>query len=198
MFLCGVWLRPNQGTMDRIRAAFAALKTQYFCTTAILPRGSKSGHNPWQTDHAKAMDARRGATKQRCRTTKYTELRNWRTVGLRRWSSTSTTSPRLTSVMMHLCRPRLRYESTLYIRGVDSNTQAGPLCQRPVYKSSADALVRLQRAQGKGVPHISIHLRTRQRDALHPAVQQHLEWLSFNWKTCFSSSSSSTWTESPT
>ena len=58
--------------------------------------------------------------------------------------------------------------------------------------------VSLQRAQGKGVPHIPIKLRTRQNDTLDPAVQQHLEWLSFNWPTYFSSSSSSTWTGSPT
>ena len=95
-------------------------------------------------------------------------------------------------------RQRLPYESTLYMRGVDSNKQAGPLCQRPDFISSADALVSLQRAQGKGVPHIPMHLRTRQNNTLDPAAQQHLEWFSFNWKTCFSSSSSSTWTESPT
>ena len=65
MCQCGVWLRPNQSTMERIRAAFAALKTPYFRTTAILSRGRKSGHNPRQTDHAKTMDARRGATKNR-------------------------------------------------------------------------------------------------------------------------------------
>ena len=66
------------------------------------------------------------------------------------------------------------------------------------FKSSANALVSLQRAQGRGVPQIPMHLRTRQNNTLDPAVQQHFEWLSFNWKTCFSSSSSSTWTESPT
>ena len=94
-----------------------------------------------------------------------------------------------------LYRQRLRYENTVYMRGVDSNKQAGPLCQRPEYESSADALVSLQRARGKGVPQIPIHLRTRQRDTLDPAVQQHLEWLIFNWKR---SSSPSTGTESPT
>ena len=66
-------------------------------------------------------------------------------------------------------RQRLRYESTIFMRSVDSKTQAGPLCQRPDYKTSADALVSLQRARGKGTT-----LRN------------------------FSSSSSSTWTESPT
>ena len=62
---CSVWFRPNQSAMDRIRTAFAALKTPYFRTTEISARGKKSGHNPWQTDHAKAMDVRRGATKKR-------------------------------------------------------------------------------------------------------------------------------------
>ena len=59
-------------------------------------------------------------------------------------------------------RQRLLHESTIYMRCVDSNKQAGPLCQRPDYKSSANALVSLQRAQGKGVPQIPMHLRTRQ------------------------------------
>ena len=45
---------------------------------------------------------------------------------------------------------------------------------------------------------IPMHLWTRQNNTVNPAVQQHLEWLSFNWETYFSSSSSSTWTESPT
>ena len=95
-------------------------------------------------------------------------------------------------------RQRLRHKSTVYMRGVDSNEQAGPLCQRSDYKSSANALVSLQRAQGKGVVEILMHLRTRQNNTLNPAVQQHFEWLSFNWKTHFSSSSSSPWRESPT
>ena len=67
-------------------------------------------------------------------------------------------------------RQRLRYEITIYMRGVDSNKQAGPLRQRPDYKSSA---------------------KSRQNNTLDPAVQQHLEWLSFNWPTYFSACSSS-------
>ena len=62
-------------------------------------------------DHHRAMDARRGALKRGKytskwetdgRTTKYTEGLKWYMVGLTSGSSTSTTSPRLTSVMMHL------------------------------------------------------------------------------------------------
>ena len=93
---------------------------------------------------------------------------------------------------------RNRHENSLLMRGVDSKKQAGPLCQRPEYKSSANAIVSIQRGQSKGVPHIPMKLRTRQRDTVDPAVQQHLEWLSLNWETYFSSSSSSTWTENPT
>ena len=67
-----------------------------------------------------------------------------------------------------------------FMRGVDSNKQAGPLCQRPDCKSSASAFVSIQREQAKGVPHIPINLRTRQRDTLDPRIAR------------------STWTESPT
>ena len=54
MCLRGVWLRPNQSTMDRFRAAFAALTS----TTITMSRWTKRGHNQWQMDHQKAMDAR--------------------------------------------------------------------------------------------------------------------------------------------
>ena len=74
------------------------------------------------------------------------------------------------------------------MRGVDSNEQAGPLRQRPDYTSLENALVivRLQRARGKGVPHIPMHLRTRQNNTLDPATQQHLEWLNFSTGRCIS------------
>ena len=70
MCQCGVWLRPNQSTMDRIRTAFAALKIPYYRASVIISRGKKSGHNPWQQDHQKAMVAKRGVLK-RC---KYTSI----------------------------------------------------------------------------------------------------------------------------
>ena len=107
--LCDVCLRPNQSTMDRSRAAFAALKIPYYRTTVILSNGRKSGHNQWQMDHQKAIDARRGATKRRIHleTGPMAERRNIPrfSIGarlLRRGSSTSPTSPRLTSIMQHL------------------------------------------------------------------------------------------------
>ena len=91
-------------------------------------------------------------------------------------------------------RQRHRCASTLFMRSVDPNPQAQPLCKREDYRPSADALVSLQRDQSKGVPQIPLHLRTRQHDTLDAAVQQRLEWLSFTWQQHFSSSS--TWTES--
>ena len=116
----------------------------------------------------------------------------------RRTWSTSTTSPRLTSSHVAPYRQRHRYESTLCMRSVDPNRQAGPLCPREHYRPSAHALVSLQRDQGKGVPQIPLQLRTRQHNTLDPTVQQHLACLSFNWQQHFPSSSSSTWTDSST
>ena len=111
-------------------------------------------------------------------------------------SSTSITSPEIDISYSAPHRQRVRYSNTVYMRGVDSNKQAGRLCQRPGKKSSAQALVSLLQAQGKGIPHIPIKERTRKNDKLAPAVRQHLEWLSFHRSEFFSSSSSSTWRES--
>ena len=66
MCQCGVWLRPNQSTMHRIRAALAALKDSYYRTTVFLSRGRKSGHNQWQKDHQKSHGCKkRGNEKTR-------------------------------------------------------------------------------------------------------------------------------------
>ena len=54
----GVWLRPNLSTMDRIRTAFATIKTPNNRTSVIISRAKNSGHNPWKQDHQKAMDAK--------------------------------------------------------------------------------------------------------------------------------------------
>ena len=102
MCLRGVWLRPNQSTMDRFRAAFAALTS----TTITMSRWTKRGHNQWQMDHQKAMDARSWAATRHEHTSFLDRWQNdeiYRAselaYGLRRGSSTSTTSLRLTSIM---------------------------------------------------------------------------------------------------
>ena len=65
MCLCGVWLRPNQDTMNRIKAKFEALIPPYYrATLQSREKKKKHGHNQWQKDHAKAVDAKRGAKKR--------------------------------------------------------------------------------------------------------------------------------------
>ena len=183
MCQCGVWRRLNQSTI-RIRIASAALKTPYFRTTEISSRGKKSGHNPWQTDHVKAMDARSGATRNSLKFT--STLDRWQNDEIyRAYQLVHGWTEEYVKYLDNICkidvnygapyRQRLRYESTVYMRGVNSKKQAGPPCQRLDCKSSANALVSIQREKGKGVPHIPINLRTRRRDILDPAVQQHLE-----------------------
>ena len=169
MCQCGVWLRPNQSTMERIRAACAAFETPYFRTTAILSKGRKSGLNPWQTDHAKAMDTRRGATKN---SHKITYILDWQNDEIYRASQlVHGWTEEYVKYFDYISQIDISYEapykqkiiygSALFMRGVHSNKQAGPLCQRPDNKSSANALVSIQREQGKVVPHIPMHLRTR-------------------------------------
>ena len=184
MCQCGVWLRPYQSTMDRTRTA---LKNPYHRASVIISRGKKSGHNPWQMDHQKATDAKRRVLK-RGKCTSF--LDRWQNDEVYRasqvvhgWTDEWVKYPDYISKidLSHDAphRQRLRCESTISTRSVDSNKQAGLLCQRPDDKSSANALVSLQRASGKGVPHIPMHLRTRRHNTLDPAIQQHLEWLSF-------------------
>ena len=125
---------PNQGS---------------FCSfgNSLLPYPSKSvkreksGHKQWQIDHPKAMDAKRGATKRRQDTS---IMNRWRNDEIYRasllahgWIET------WVKYLDHISkidishearyRQRKRYESTLHMRGVDSNKQAGPLCQRLDY-----------------------------------------------------------------
>ena len=139
MCQCIVWLRPNQSTMDRIRTAFAASKNPYYRASVTISRGKKSGHNPWQRDHQKAMDAIRGVLKRG----KYTSR-------LDRWQNDEV------------------YRASQLVHGWTKE------------------YLRFQCICGQD------------RINLDPAVRKHVEWLSFNWKTYFSSSSSSSWTESPT
>ena len=108
------------------------------------------------------------------RNTKLTELLKWRSGGLKLTSGTSTTSPRLTSSTRH------RYENMIFMRSDDPNPQAGSLWKIQDYKTSTGALMCLQQEQGKGVPPIPILMRTRQRNALDPLIQQNLECLSQN------------------
>ena len=95
------YVGPNQNSVLQL------LKTPYYRTRDVISRGKKSGHNPWQQEYHKAMDAKRGALKRG----KYTSvLDRWQNDEVfiespvaHGWTaSTSTTSPRLTSVIMRL------------------------------------------------------------------------------------------------
>ena len=94
-------VRPNQSTMERIRAAFQALKTPYFRTTAILSKGRKVDiihgrqimPKPWMHKE----EQRKVAANLHLYWTDGRTTINWCTVGLKSTSSISTTSPTLTS-----------------------------------------------------------------------------------------------------
>ena len=96
---CGVWLRPSQSTMERIKIAFAApQKSLQEGRKVDMIHGRQIMHEEEQRKTAaNSLPHWTGA-----RTTRSTELIHWCTVGLRNTSSTSTASPRLTSVMKHL------------------------------------------------------------------------------------------------
>ena len=94
------------------------------------------------------------------RTTRSTELLNWCTVPYKQ---------------------RNRHENTLFMRGVDSNKQAGPLCQRPDYKSSANALVSIQRRSTS----YSIENADKAKRHTGSSSPTTFRRLSFNWKTYF-------------
>ena len=132
------------------------------------------------------------------RTTKYTESLNWYTVGLKSGSSTSTTSPRLTSVMMHLTdsdydvKAPSTWEASIPIYKQDHCVNDLTFNHQQILLSAFNELKAKEYLRFRCICEQDIN------NTLDHAAQQHLEWLSFNWKTYFSSSSSSTWTESPT
>ena len=182
MSLCGVWLRPNQDTMDQMKARFAAPITPYR-RARIQARGRKHGHNHWQRDHAEAVHTKRGAKK---RNNHPSILSRWQHDEIYRaskvaigWTETYVKHlDCLTAVdIKHDAPHRQRngYEKMIFMRCDDPNPQAGPLWKREDYKTSTSALMCLQQEQGKCVPHIPIQIKTRQHNTLDPTIQQNLE-----------------------
>ena len=57
---CGICLRQDEDTMNRIKARFQALISPYYLARVNASHGDAQ----WQQDHWKAMDATRGARKQ--------------------------------------------------------------------------------------------------------------------------------------
>ena len=95
------------------------------------------------------------------------------------------TSPRLTSVMKQFYRQRHRYESTLYLRSVDNNPQARPLCQRADCRSSADVLVNFQRDQSKGVFENPSFLKTKTAQHIGSCTPTKLSVFEFQLEATF-------------
>ena len=179
MCQCSVWLRPNQSKyVGPDQNSICSFKKSLLQRTKdVNSRGMKSGDNPWQKDHHKAMDAKRGVLKRgKCASI----VDRWQNDEVYRasqlvhgwtdeWVKYLDYISKIDISHDALYRQRLRYECTVYMRASIPITSR-PQCQRPDYKSSGDALVSLERAQGKGVHQIPTHLRTRQNSTLDPAV----------------------------
>ena len=63
MCLCDVWLRPKQGTTNRIKVRFEVWITSYYRAT-LQSRGRKHGHNHWRQNNAEAVDSKQEAKKR--------------------------------------------------------------------------------------------------------------------------------------
>ena len=72
-------------------------------------------------------------------------------------------------------RQRLRYENTVYMRGVDSNKQAGPLCHGLIVNHQQMLLSAFNELKAKGISHVPMHLRTRQKT--HWIQQSNNTWI---------------------
>ena len=135
--LCVVWLRPNEDTMNKIKARIAALITPYY-RSKIHSRGRKHGHNQWQKNHAKAADAKRGATwRPSLDTEQMAERRDIQifSVGDRvDWNLRQI--PRLPHHGWHH-RQRNRSQNMIFMRSDDTKLQAGPLWKREDYKTTS-------------------------------------------------------------
>ena len=58
---CGVCLRPDEDTINRIKARFQALIVPYHLARVNRARGKKHGDQQWKEDQWKAIDAKKGA-----------------------------------------------------------------------------------------------------------------------------------------
>ena len=81
---------------------------------------------------------------------------------------------------------RHRYESTITMKCTDSDQQLGPMKDRDDYQATVRLLVNILKEQGRANTHIPKMQRTRQRNTLHPKVQQRLDWLSEHYEEHFS------------
>ena len=97
---------------------------------------------------------------------------------------------------------RARYNNMVHLRSLDSNKQAGPLCERRGCKEATRALMNLQYAERQGEPKIPLTSRTRQNNTMDPEVQVFTGWSTLRNRKIQNannhSSLSSSWSPSPT
>ena len=132
MCQCGVWLRPNQNTMDRLRTAIAALKKLISCLRNHFKRKEK-----WSQPMAVWIIKKSHGSKKR--STETLQIPFYIGPMAERRSSTERLdlehgwSEEWVKYLDYIakiginhdapCRQRQRYESTIHMRGVDSNNQ---------------------------------------------------------------------------
>ena len=187
---CGVRLRPDEETINKIRARFQALIVPYYLTQVKRSRGKKHGEAHWQQDHHTAMDAKGGAWKNNKHTSvlsrwkkmNNTESHSWIWGGLRHTAGIWTSSRRSMSPTTPY-HQRNRYDNTTTLKSSDPNHQSGPMWQREDYRATSKGLVNLRAEHGRNPTFIPKLLRTRQRNTLDPDLQRNLECLSENRKT---------------
>ena len=207
---CGACLRPDEDTINRIQRRFKASIVPYYFARINRSRRKKCGEQKWQTDHWKAKDAMRGAVKHNENKNPLISVR-WMTDEQNRSSQMAQgwteaycrhldylVTVDITHVAPH--HQRHRYESTITMKCTDSDLQLGPMKDGDDYQATARLLVNIRKEQGRANTHIPKMQRTRQRNTLHPKVQQRLDWLSEHYEEYFSkqsssSSSSSSWTQ---
>ena len=88
------------------------------------PMADGSSKKPWMQQEEYWNAANTPLYWTDCRTTKYTECLKWYTVGLTSGSSTYISKIDISHDAPH--RQQLRYKTTIFLRRVDSNEQAGP------------------------------------------------------------------------
>ena len=94
---------------------------------------------------------------------------------------------------------RKQYESTITMKCNDPNLQSGAMRIRDDHRTTTKLVLGLREEEGRTNTYIPKTQRTKQKNTLHPELQQRVEWLSQQWEEYLSqvtsSSSSSSWTQ---
>ena len=141
-------------------------------------KGKKHGETQWQRDHWKAMDAKRGAKKLEGHDhSPWMDGRILPILGLPH------DDRHLNTALWH---QRHRYESTITLACKDEDLQAGPMKATRDFKPITRILTSLRQEKGaRQNSFIPKNEGVRQRP-FDEALLAELEWMSQNWRPCFS------------